>query len=195
MLAIYVIFLFTNCYLIFGKDVYSFNVTDIEGNNVPLEKYKGKVSLIVNVASKCGYTDKQYKGLVWLQKEFEIYNLFNVLAFPCNQFWEQEPETNANIFKYVKATYKVNFPMFAKIDVISRGWEKVDPLWLYIGEVTNSPPTWNFWKYLVDKNGQIVSQWGQNTDVKEIYPIIKSLINEMNSSDDTKKRTNLKTDL
>ncbi|XP_033738981.1 glutathione peroxidase 7-like [Pecten maximus] len=160
------------------KDFYSFNTTDITGNPISLEQYRGKVSLIVNVASECGFTDDHYKGLVRLQ-EFYRKEDFTVLAFPCNQFGAQEPASNYEIEKFARSTYRVDFPMFAKVNVLN---DNVPDEWKYLIEQTGEPPNWNFWKYLVDRNGYLLNAWGPWVSVAEIYEDIKQAV-EDNESD------------
>jgi len=101
-----------------ATDFYSFEVTDIEGNQFSLEKYRGKISLVVNVASMCGYTDTTYRALKRLQDILSYGDKFNVLAFPCNQFGDQEPYDDEAILNFARTNYDVEFPMFSKINII-----------------------------------------------------------------------------
>ncbi|XP_019633103.1 PREDICTED: glutathione peroxidase 7-like [Branchiostoma belcheri] len=155
-------------------DFYSFKVKDIKGNTVPLDKYRGKVTLVVNVASECGYTDSHYKELVRLQGHLAPTKHFTVLAFPCNQFGGQEPMGNAAIDHFAKSMYKANFPMFSKIDVVGR---EAHPAYKYLAESTQAPPTWNFWKYLVDVNGKVVSAWPPYNTVADIWSQVEAAVN------------------
>ncbi|KAL8612116.1 hypothetical protein ACOMHN_013995 [Nucella lapillus] len=150
-------------------DFYSFTVMDIYENIITLEDYRGKVSLVVNVASQCGYTDKHYKSLVRLQELLEETNKFNVLAFPCNQFGQQEPRSNLDVLDFAIDTYEVNFPMFAKVNV--KGPDALDA-WKYLSEKSGHEPEWNFWKYLVDSDGKVVDAWGPWTDPDKLFNII-----------------------
>lgn len=141
------------------KSVLDFKVKDIDGKDVRLNKYKGKVLLIVNTASKCGYTP-QYEGL---QAIYEKYNKqgFYVLGFPANNFGEQEPGSEAEIKEFCESKYKVTFPMFAKISV--KG-EDQNPLYKFLTAKETNPNfagdiSWNFNKFLVDKNGKIVARF------------------------------------
>ena len=141
------------------KSIYEFPLKDIDGKDVKLKKYKGNVLLIVNTASKCGYTP-QYEGL---QKIYEKYNTqkFYVLGFPANNFSEQEPGTEKEIKEFCESKYKVTFPMFAKISV--KGADQ-DPLYRFLtGKETNpafaGDISWNFNKFLVNKKGQIVARF------------------------------------
>lgn len=139
------------------NNISDISVRDINNNEVNLSDYKGKVLLIVNVASKCGYT-KQYKGL---QEIYDRYNEqgFEILAFPCNQFGGQEPGTNAEIEDFCSVNYGVSFKLFDKIDV--NGSDR-SPLYERLTEntVTDSGDVkWNFEKFLIDKNGNIVKRF------------------------------------
>uniref|UniRef100_A0A8C5R7U5 Glutathione peroxidase n=1 Tax=Leptobrachium leishanense TaxID=445787 RepID=A0A8C5R7U5_9ANUR len=102
------------------KDFYTFKVVNIRGKLVSLEKYRGSVSLAVNVASQCGYTDGHYKALQQLQRDLGSSH-FNVLAFPCNQFGHQEPDGDREIESFIRRNYSVTFPMFSKIAVSGTG--------------------------------------------------------------------------
>lgn len=139
------------------KSLYDFKMEDIKGKPVPLSKFKGKVLLIVNVASKCGNTP-QYAGL---QKMFDKYKGqgFAILGFPANEFHAQEPGTNAEIYQFCTAEYGVTFPMFSKIVVKGEG---INPLYTWL--ISNSDRKdqaieWNFAKFLVDKHGQVVGRF------------------------------------
>ncbi|KAJ8305471.1 hypothetical protein KUTeg_016016 [Tegillarca granosa] len=137
----------------------------MKGKITPLNKYRGQVTLVVNVASECGYTDGHYKALVQLQNELGGQGKFNVLAFPCNQFGGQEPQDNAAILRFAQTNYKVKFPIFAKINVINTN---VPPVWKFLIEKSGHAPTWNFWKYLIDGNGQVINAWGPWVSVEQI---------------------------
>ena len=141
------------------KKISDFTVKDIDGNDVKLKQYKGKVALVVNVASKCGYTP-QYEGLQALYDKYKDKG-FVVLGFPANNFKGQEPGSNAEIKEFCESKYKVTFPMFAKVSV--KG-EDQEPLYQYLtGKETNpnfaGDITWNFNKFLVDKNGKIIARF------------------------------------
>lgn len=139
--------------------LYKFKMKDIDGKDVKLKKYKGDVLLIVNTASKCGYTP-QYEGL---QATYEKYRAqgFEVLGFPANNFGAQEPGTEAEIKEFCTSKYKVTFPMFAKISV--KGDDQ-DALYKYLTSKETNPSfagdiTWNFNKFLVDRKGNIVARF------------------------------------
>lgn len=130
---------------------------DIDGKDVDLSQFKGKVVLIVNVASKCGYTP-QYAGLEKLYKEKGAKGLV-VLGFPANNFGEQEPGSDAEIKSFCSSKYNVTFPMFAKISV--RG-EDAHPLYKQIAaqpKPIGGDPQWNFTKFLIDRNGNVVGRF------------------------------------
>lgn len=140
------------------KDVYGFKVQDIDGKEVNLADYKGKVLLIVNVASKCGLTP-QYKELVEVYDEFKDDGLV-ILGFPANEFNGQEPGTNAEIKEFCALNYKVDFPMFSKVVVKGEGQA---PLFQYLTTAENPDKkgeiSWNFEKFLVNKEGQLVRRF------------------------------------
>ena len=131
---------------------YDLKTTTLDGKPTDLAQYKGKVSLVVNVASKCGYTP-QYEGLEQLQREMKDKS-FNVLGFPSNDFGGQEPGTAQEIATFCKLTYGVTFPMFEK--VVTRKGTDQSPIYTFLGR-TGNLPAWNFSKYLVDKQGKVVA--------------------------------------
>ena len=142
-----------------SPSVLDFKMKDIDGKDVKLKKYKGKVLLVVNTASKCGYTP-QYEGL---QAAFDKYKEkgFYVLGFPANNFGGQEPGTEKEIKEFCTSKYKVTFPMFAKISV--KGDDK-DPLYAFLTSKETNPEfggdiTWNFNKFLIDRKGKIVARF------------------------------------
>lgn len=139
------------------KNIYGLSVKSMEGENKNLSDYKGKTLLIVNVASNCGYTP-QYEGLERIYEKYKG-NGFEILAFPCNDFGGQEPGTNDDIKNFCKTNYNVTFPLFDKIKVL--GDEKSP---LYEKLISSFEPKtdvkWNFEKFLIDKNGDIVSRFG-----------------------------------
>jgi glutathione peroxidase len=136
--------------------MYEFKMPDIDGKEVKLERFKGKVVIIVNVASKCGLTP-QYKGLEALHRKYKDRGLV-VLGFPCNQFRGQEPGTEAEIKQFCKATYDVSFPLFAKIDV---NGPNAHPLygWLKASTADKGEIEWNFAKFLVGKDGKVLKRF------------------------------------
>ncbi|WP_395078455.1 glutathione peroxidase [Gracilimonas sp.] len=152
---------------------YDFNMKDIDGNEIPLAEYKGKVVMVVNVASKCGYTP-QYEGL---QSIYEQYNDddFVILGFPANNFKGQEPGTNEEIKEFCTLEYGVEFPMFSKVSV--KG-EDQSELFTYLTSQPNpdfeGEIKWNFEKFLIDKEGNLVRRFRSNVE-PESDEIVKSI--------------------
>ena len=145
-----------------GKNIKQVTVKDIDGKSVNLADYKGKVLLIVNVASYCGFT-KQYSGLEQIYKQYKDKG-FEILAFPCNQFGEQEPGTNEEIKNFCSSKFDVSFKLFDKIDV--NGNNK-SPLYSILtdNEVTGKADIkWNFEKFLIDKDGNIVARYASKVE-------------------------------
>lgn len=155
-----------------AKSIYEFTANDIHGQPVSLEKYRGHVCIIVNVASQCGYTKNNYKELVDLYNEYSESKGLRILAFPCNQFGGQEPGDAAEICSFV-ATKNVKFDMFEKINV---NGNNAHPLWKYLkhkqGGTLGDFIKWNFTKFIIDKNGQPVERHGPSTNPKDL---VKSL--------------------
>ena len=146
------------------KSVYDFKVKDIAGDEISLKDYEGKVLLIVNVASKCGYTP-QYTGLQELYSKYKDQGLA-ILAFPANNFGAQEPGTNEEIREFCDSTYKVTFDLFSKISV--KGEDQAD-LYTYLTDPTQtgehgSEIKWNFEKFLVNKKGEVVGHYRSKTE-------------------------------
>lgn len=146
----------------------SFTMKSLDGKDVPLDKYKGKVVMIVNVASKCGLTP-QYKQLQALHEEFEGKGLA-ILAFPCNQFGRQEPGTASEIRDFCSQQYGVEFDMFAKVNVNSKqtDGENACELYKYLTSLSTEPKgagdiSWNFEKFLLDRNGNVVARFSPRT--------------------------------
>jgi len=157
-------------------DIYDFVVEDIRGNTVKLDAYKGKTLLIVNTASKCGFTP-QYKGLEGLYQKLHDKGL-EILGFPCNQFGEQEPGSEQEIQSFCELNYGVTFPMFAKIDVNGGA---AAPLYKFLkhekpGLLGSEAIKWNFTKFLVDRNGRVVERYAPNTEPATIAPDIEKLL-------------------
>ncbi len=158
--------------------IYNYNVKDIKDNDISMSKYKNKVLLIVNVASKCGFTG-QYEGLEKLYQTYKDED-FMVLGFPSNQFSNQEPGTNKEIQEFCSLTYGVDFDMFAKVDV---NGENEIPLYTYLkkeasGILGTESIKWNFTKFLVDKDGRVVDRFGSTTKPEDIEDDIKKLLNK-----------------
>ena len=156
--------------------VYDFTVQDIHGKEKKLDQYKDKVMLIVNVASKCGFTP-QYKGLESLYEKMQSRGL-EVLGFPCNQFGAQEPGTEKEIESFCELNYGVKFPLFAKIDVNGDG---TAPLYKYLkkekpGLLGSEAIKWNFTKFLVDRKGRVIERYAPNVEPQAIAPDIEKLL-------------------
>jgi glutathione peroxidase len=151
--------------------LYSFSVKTIDGEDRSLSAYKGKVLLIVNVASKCGYT-RQYEGLEKLYEQYKDQGLM-VLGFPANNFLWQEPGSDAEIKEFCSATYGVSFDMFSKISV--KGSDQ-HPLYAYLTEESPEKGSvkWNFQKYLVDRTGRVVAKYAPATE-----PLDKELVQKV----------------
>lgn len=150
------------------SSLHSFSATSISGENVELSRYQGQVALIVNVASKCGFTP-QYTGLEALYEKYKEQGLV-VLGFPCNQFGHQEPGTEAEILEFCTSTYQVGFPLFAKIDV---NGADTHPLYRWLkdekaGVLGTQAIKWNFTKFLVGRNGQVIKRYGSSTTPDEL---------------------------
>ena len=142
-----------------GPSIYDFTMKDIDGKPVRLADFRGKVVLVVNVASRCGFTP-QYEGLQKLYLKYQ-HRGFVILGFPANNFGFQEPGTNEEIKTFCSAKYNVTFPIFSKISV--KG-EDVDPLYKFLTDRTSNPQyggdiKWNFNKFLIDRSGNIVSRF------------------------------------
>jgi glutathione peroxidase len=156
--------------------IYDFSVKDIHGKQEKLDRYKNQVMLIVNVASKCGFTP-QYKGLEALYEKLHARGL-EVLGFPCNQFGAQEPGSEKEIESFCELNYGVTFPLFAKIDVNGSG---ADPLYQYLkkekpGVLGSEAIKWNFTKFLVDRKGKVVERYGSNVEPQAIAADIEKLL-------------------
>eukprot|EP00798_Chlamydomonas_sp_ICE-L_P023016 gene23016-30209_t len=158
-----------------AKGFYDYEVKDIDGKSIKMDKFKGKAVLVVNLASACGFTP-QYTELEGLQKKFANKN-FSVVGFPCNQFGGQEPGSNADIKKFATNNYKVTFPLMSKVDVNGPG---EDPVFGYLksqkGELFGSDVKWNFSKFLVDKEGNVVNRYPSMTAPAQIEADIAKLL-------------------
>ncbi|MFW8053358.1 glutathione peroxidase [Vagococcus fluvialis] len=152
--------------------IYQFSMEQMDGNKKDLIDYQGKVVLIVNTASKCGFT-QQFSGLETLYNTYKEKD-FVVLGFPCSQFLNQELKTNDSILEFCQVNYGVTFPMFAKIKV--RGKEK-SPLYDYlIQETDNKSISWNFTKFLINQEGQVVNRFAPKIVPESIEDEIKKLL-------------------
>jgi len=156
--------------------VYDFRAMTLGGKETSLSDFKGQVMLVVNTASKCGFTP-QYEGL---EKLYEAHKAqgFSVLGFPCNQFGKQEPGGEAEIGQFCQANYGVSFPMFAKIEVNGRG---AHPLYDYLkhakrGVLGTSGIKWNFTKFLIDRAGNVVARYAPLTKPEQLEGAIAKLL-------------------
>ncbi|MFP5455212.1 MAG: glutathione peroxidase [Alphaproteobacteria bacterium] len=156
--------------------VYDFSAKAIDGSEVSLDRYRDKVLLIVNTASKCGFTP-QYEGLEKLHEEMSDKGLV-VLGFPCNQFGAQEPGDAEEIATFCRTSYDVKFPIFAKVDV---NGPNAHPLYAWLkskakGVLGTEGIKWNFTKFLIDRNGQVVSRYAPTTKPEAIKSDIEDLL-------------------
>jgi len=155
--------------------IYDFTAKSLAGEDVPLQRFEGRVLLIVNTASACGFTP-QYKGLEALQNTFGSRG-FSVLGFPCNQFGRQEPGNATQIQQFCATNYAVSFPMFDKIDV---NGDNAHPLYQYLrGEksgLLGSSIKWNFTKFLIDRSGKVVARHAPTTSPEALTKEIEALL-------------------
>ncbi len=155
--------------------VYEFKAETINGKEISLSEYEGKVLLIVNTASKCGFTS-QLEGL---QKLYDTYNQqgLEILGFPCNQFNSQDPGSNEEIAEFCQLNYGVTFPMFSKVDVKGKN---AHPLFSYLTEEAKGLLTkqikWNFTKFLVGKDGQVIDRFAPQTKPEELEKAIQDAL-------------------
>jgi len=137
-----------------ASGVYEFTMDSIDGKATPLGEFRGKVSMIVNVASRCGYTP-QYAALETVYEKYKDRG-FTIAGFPANNFGEQEPGTNEEIKQFCSAKYNVKFPMFAKVSVLG---DDIAPLYRYLTGTGGGDIKWNFTKFLVDRDGRVVRRF------------------------------------
>ncbi|XP_057810407.1 probable phospholipid hydroperoxide glutathione peroxidase [Salvia miltiorrhiza] len=159
-----------------GKTIHDFSVKDIDGKDVALSKFKGKVLLIVNVASRCGLTSSNYTELSHIYEKYKTQGL-EILAFPCNQFGAQEPGSNEDIKNFACTRFKAEFPIFDKVDV---NGPNTAPVYQYLkssaGGFLGDLVKWNFEKFLVDKNGKVVERYPPTTSPFQIEKDIQKLL-------------------
>lgn len=171
-------FLFMAMTAFAARSVHEFTMDALNGTPTPLANFKGKVMLVVNVASQCGYTP-QYEGLQALYVKYKDRGLV-VAGFPANNFGGQEPGTNAEIGAFCRSKYGVTFPMFAKISV--KGKDQA-PLYRFLTDKTANPKTggeiqWNFTKFLVDRNGKVIRRFEPDVEPqsKELTAAIEAAL-------------------
>ena len=156
--------------------IYDFSARSLAGEDAPLKRFEGKVLLIVNTASACGFTP-QYKGLEALQQKYGARG-FSVLGFPCNQFGRQEPGNAAEIEQFCSSNYAVTFPMFDKIEV---NGDNAHPLYKYLkheapGLMGPEAIKWNFTKFLVRKDGTVYKRYAPTTTPGQLTGDIEALL-------------------
>ncbi|NP_001280872.1 probable phospholipid hydroperoxide glutathione peroxidase 6, mitochondrial [Malus domestica] len=159
-----------------SKSIHDFTVKDAKGNDVDLSTYKGKVLLIVNVASQCGLTNSNYTELAQLYEKYKTQGL-EILAFPCNQFGAQEPGTNDEIVEFACTRFKAEYPIFDKVDV---NGDNAAPIYKFLksskGGLFGDSIKWNFSKFLVDKEGKVVDRYAPTTSPLSIEKDVKKLL-------------------
>ncbi|RCV07665.1 hypothetical protein SEVIR_1G268300v4 [Setaria viridis] len=159
-----------------ASSVHDFTVKDASGKDVDLSTYKGKVLLIVNVASQCGLTNSNYTELSQLYEKYKDQG-FEILAFPCNQFGGQEPGTNEEIVQFACTRFKAEYPIFDKVDV---NGDNTAPIYKFLksskGSLFGENIKWNFSKFLVDKEGRVVERYAPTTSPLSIEKDIKKLL-------------------
>jgi glutathione peroxidase len=156
--------------------IYKFQAMMIDGQEISLNQFEGKVLLIVNTASKCGFTP-QYKELQEIYDRYREQGLV-VLGFPCNQFMSQEPGSEEDIKSFCELNYGVNFPMFAKVEV---NGVFANPLFVYLRNQTSgilgfNTIKWNFTKFLVDSKGNVINRYAPTTKPRELVKDIEALL-------------------
>jgi glutathione peroxidase len=159
------------------QNIYNFSCLNQNGDEISLSNYEGKVLLIVNTASKCGFTP-QYNELEKLHQKYSD-KAFEVLAFPCNQFGKQEPGNNKEIQEFCSLNFNTNFPVFSKIEV---NGNEAHPLYNFLTEAMPGllgleSIKWNFTKFLIDQKGRPIARFAPNTSPEKIEPKIKELLN------------------
>lgn len=159
-----------------NTSIYDFKVKKWDGSYIPLSDYKGKVLMIVNTASACGFTP-QYKGLQALYEKYKEKG-FEILAFPCDQFAHQEKGSNQEIHEFCTINFRITFPIFEKIEVNGKN---ADPLYKYItskkrGIFGTRKIKWNFTKFLIDRNGTITRRYAPATEPEQMENQIKGLL-------------------
>jgi len=158
-----------------SDNFYDFEAQDIKGNPVSMEKYRNKVVLVVNTASKCGFTP-QYEGLQELYKQFSDQGL-EILGFPCDQFGHQEPGDSSEISQFCSLNFGVTFPLFKKIEVNGAG---THPLYKFLRKkkpgVIGSSIKWNFTKFLIGPDGKVLKRFAPTVEPEKLVPLIRELL-------------------
>lgn len=160
------------------RSVYDFTVKNYKNQDVDLSIYKGKVLLIVNVASKCGYTNSNYTELTELYNRLKDKD-FEILAFPCNQFLRQEPGSSEDAQNFVCERFKAEYPVFRKVRV---NGQNTEPLYKFLkaskSAYFGSSIKWNFTKFLVNRKGEVIQRYGTTTSPLEIEEDIKKALED-----------------
>lgn len=156
--------------------IYDYSAKSVDGKETSLKEYQGKVLLVVNVASRCGFTP-QYEGLEAIYKKYRDRG-FEVLAFPCNQFGKQEPGTESEIKSFCETNYQITFPIFSKIEVNGAGSH---PVYEYLkkeatGILGSEAIKWNFTKFLVNREGKVVKRFAPTDKPESLESVIESLL-------------------
>ena len=158
------------------SNIYQFHALDIDGNDVKMDKYRGRVVLMVNVASECGFTKTNYPQMRELLAKYQGKG-FSIAAFPCNQFNSEEPGTNEQIKQFINGKFDFHPDLYAKIDV---NGSNAHPLWDFLKHEQHGTLVdmikWNFTKFLVNKQGEVIKRFSPNTEPKEIEPDIKAAL-------------------
>uniref|UniRef100_A0A0K0CVX1 Glutathione peroxidase n=1 Tax=Angiostrongylus cantonensis TaxID=6313 RepID=A0A0K0CVX1_ANGCA len=158
--------------------IYQFTVRDADNEEVSLDKYKGKVVVVVNVASQCGLANSNYTQLKELLDKYKSQGL-EVAAFPCNQFGSQEPACELDIKNFVGNKFSFEPDLYAKINV---NGNNADPLYKFLkkqkGGILTDAIKWNFTKFLVDRNGKVCKRFGPTTEPKQMVQEIEALLNQ-----------------
>lgn len=158
-----------------NSSIYDFSARLINGKEIQLSEFKGKVLLVVNTASKCGFTP-QFEGLEKLYRKYSDKG-FTVLGFPCNQFQNQDPDTDESIMSFCSLNYGVTFPMFSKIEVNGKN---AHPLYKFLKEIKSGflsrTIKWNFTKFLIDRDGNVIKRFGPSREPAEIEKYIENIL-------------------
>ncbi|XP_066251276.1 uncharacterized protein [Euwallacea similis] len=166
--------------------IYDFKAIDIHGNEVSLDKYRGHVCIIVNVASECGLTNSNYEKLNYLYKRYGESEGLRILAFPSNEFGGQEPGSSEEILRFAQSK-GVEFDLFSKIKV---NGDDAHPLWKYLkaqqGGFLVDSIKWNFTKFLIDQNGQVIERYAPTTSPNDIIEDMEKLFETNNATKTTK---------
>lgn len=153
-------------------DFYTLKATDIDGQEISFERLRGKITLVVNIANACTYADKHYRSM---GRMLDIIgpDYFHILAFPCNQFGQQEPGTSDDIKSHLIRNYGAEYKIFKKIDVIGGD---AHPVFRNLAAQSNQAPDWNFWKYLISENGKVMNAWGPKDRIEDIFLEVRAAV-------------------